>query len=57
MPETLENYRGHVLIVSIQEVMPMVNSIIDLATVLSFFILIFNKIIEAVPPRLLEVSK
>lgn len=54
-PETLLKQWGQVLIDSIQEVMPMINDFMDFITVLGFFIFMLKKIIESVPPRLLEV--
>lgn len=54
-PERLLKPWGHVLIASIQEMMPMIETFLDFTTVFSFIVFIMKKIIETVPPRLLEV--
>lgn len=42
-------------IASIQEVLPMINFVSDVLTVFSIIVWIIEKLLQTVPPRLLEV--
>lgn len=44
-------------IASIQEVLPMINHMSDVLTVISIIVWIVEKLLQTVPPRLLEVKK
>lgn len=51
----MEKWGLQIDIASIQEVLPMINLLSDILTVVSIIVYVIQKVLELGPPRLLEV--
>ena len=53
--KAMEQWGLQIDIASIQEVLPMINLLSDILTVVSIIVYVIQKVLELGPPRLLEV--